>query len=117
MTVQTVLSARIFVRYTAPPVTQGDIKFAEVFIKEGKAKYVLEKDLNPGETVLVAAPHIPILISTVRFFEKYNIKNRITIQIDSSREIKEENEKNNQYRKWYYMQQWSEPEEDALEPV
>lgn len=107
----TTITTRMFVRYTAPPVkhegTQGSISTAEVFLEEVKASYVLPEDLIAGETVLVISPPVPILLSTVRFFEKYKIKNRITIELDYERQISESNEKNNKLMKWYYMQEWT----------
>ncbi len=116
----TEISTRLLVRYTAPPVTHegstGSITTAEIFFEEEKATYILEQDLESGETVLVASPCVSILLSTVRFFEKYDIKNKITLEIDSSRKIKESNEKNNKYTKWYYMQEWNQPEDIALTP-
>ncbi len=116
----TEISTRIRVRYIAPPVTSsgssGSISLAEVFFEEATATYILQEDLKQGKTILVASPQIPILLSTVRFFEKYKIKNKITIELDSSRKIQETNEKNNKYTKWYYMQKLDEPEDAALEP-
>ncbi len=112
----TEISTRVIVRYTEPPVSHGSISLAEVFFEEAKATYTLTENLNPGESVLVASPAIPILISTVRFFERYHIKNRITIELDTSRKIQEQDEKNNKLIKWYYMQQWEQPEDIALLP-
>ncbi len=116
----TPITTRMFVRYTAPPVKQesgqGSISTAEVFLEEVKASYVLPEDLHAGETVLVVSSPVPILLSTVRFFEKYKIKNRITIELDYERKISENNEKNNKLVKWYYMQRWNVFEENVLEP-
>ena len=116
----TAIPARFFVRYTAPPVkhetSSGSISTAEVFLEEVKAEYILEEDLIAGESVLAVSPPVPILLSTVRFFEKYKIKNRITVELDYEREIAEEDEKNNKLVKWYHMQEWDELEEEALEP-
>ncbi|MBI5002431.1 hypothetical protein HZC31_03540 [Candidatus Woesearchaeota archaeon] len=116
----TTIPVRLFVRYTAPPVkhegSTGSISTAEVFLEEAKAAYALEEDLAVDESVLVISPPIPILLSTVRFFEKYKIKNRITIEVDNDREIKEEDEKNNKLVKWYYMQEWDGFEEEVLGP-
>ena len=116
----TTIPVRMFVRYTEPPVkhegSTGSISTAEVFLEEAKATYVLEEDLAVDESVLVISPPVPILLSTVRFFERYKIKNRITIELDNEREIKEEDEKNNKLVKWYYMQEWSGFEEEVLEP-
>lgn len=115
----TTITTRIFVRYTAPPVkqesSQGSISTAEVFLEEVKASYVLPEDLIAGETVLAISPPVPILLSTVRFFEKYKIKNRITVELDYEREISESNENNNKLVKWYYMQEWSGYNGDVLE--
>ncbi len=117
----TTIPVRLFVRYTEPPVkhegSTGSISTAEVFLEEAKATYVLEEELGSGGSVLVISPPIPILLSTVRFFEKYKIKNRITIEVDNDREIKEEDEKNNKLVKWYYMQEWSGFEDEVLEPA
>jgi hypothetical protein len=104
----TEIYTRIFVKYRAPPVKQGDLSLAEVFLEEVTPTYILEEDLYPGETIIVESPPVPILLSTVRFFERYDIKNRITIQLDADRQIQEADEKNNQKRKWYYMQEWEE---------
>lgn len=116
----TALTTRMFVRYTAPPVkhegSQGSISTAEVFLEEVKATYVLPEDLHARETVLALSPSIPILLSTVRFFEKYKIKNRITIELDYERKISESNEKNNKIVKWYYMQEWDALKEEVLMP-
>ncbi|MEK6921215.1 MAG: hypothetical protein AABX82_04990 [Nanoarchaeota archaeon] len=116
----TEISARFFVRYTSPPVkhggSAGSISTAEVFLEEAKATYVLTEDLKPGESVLAVSPPVPILLSTVRFFEKYDIKNRITVELDYERAIAEEDEKNNKLVKWYYMKEWSAVEEELLEP-
>ena len=116
----TTIPVRLFVRYTDPPVkhegSTGSISTAEVFLEEAKARYVLQEELAVDESVLVISPPVPILLSTVRFFEKYKIKNRITIEIDNDREIKEEDEKNNKLVKWYYMKEWSWFEEEVLEP-
>ena len=105
------VSAKFFVRYTSPPVkhggSAGSISTAEVFLEEAKATYVLTEDLKPGESVLAVSPPVPILLSTVRFFEKYDIKNRITVELDYERAIAEEDEKNNKLVKWYFFQIWN----------
>ncbi len=116
----TPITTRMFVRYTTPPVkhegSQGSISLAEVFFEEAKATYVLEEELGSGGSVLVISPPVPILLSTVRFFERYKIKNRITIELDFKRKIAEEDESNNKLVKWYHMQEWDELEEEVLEP-
>jgi hypothetical protein len=116
----TEIVVRFFVRYTAPPVkhegSAGSISTAEVFLEEAKATYVLKEDLASGDHVLVVSPPVPILLSTVRFFEKYKIKNRITIELDYKRDISESDEKNNKLVKWYHMKEWENVEEEVLEP-
>ncbi len=117
----TEISVRFFVRYTAPPVKHeentGTISTAEVFLEEAKATYILTEDLDSGESVLVVSPPVPILLSTVRFFEKYDIKNRISIELDYEKAIAEKDEKNNKLVKWYHMQKWEAIDEEILEPI